>query len=769
MAQIHWANPISGGFTNTADWKGGVVPGPADDAILDAAGKAFTVTANASETVRSVQTAANATLAVTGGTFTAATATGSGANAGLITVAGGASLDLGGTFDDAGKTVVRAGGSLMAAAGGLSLIGGGIVELGQSAASRITGATTSATLTNADVIEGGGQLGAGSLTLVNQAAGIIADVGKVALTIDTGANTIANAGVILSSGAGGLTIAGAVDNSGHLAVNGGALEVKGAVTGSGYGEVVTGTLKLDQAFNQNVLFTNGSTGTLELAQGQAYTAGRITGLSNRGANSIVLDDIAYVAGVTTWGLIDQTQTSAILTITDGTHTAAITLAGFPDYNFAAGSGPGGVGTQIIGGAGYDARQVSGDFNATADWSLGVPNSLDDAVMGGGATITASTSETVNLIQNDDATLAITGGVFTATGGTDDSLGGSSYNLDQITVGDGATLRLGDVLEQGRGGGALLSLASGATLQVVARGLAISGGLVLMSQTGVSTIAGARSSATLTNGSEIEGGGRLGGGSMILINGSTTGQRGGKPLAIIAAEGPLQLTIDTGANTIVNRQLIFSQGTGGMIIKSTIDNLGTLEVDGGTLEVAGADVGLASTGDGVVVVKGLLKFDQAFNQDVDFTSGSTGTLELAQSLGYTQGAIAGLSTTAANALSFDDIAFIQGKTTATYSGNAGGGVLTVTDGTHTAKVNLVGDYVGHTFTTNLGVGGVGTKIVDPSGPAAASAVHVASMESFVAAMAAFGAGSAGAPVHAAATHAETLHTRLVTPAPLPAAR
>ena len=38
MAQIHWLNDISGSFTNAADWNGGMVPGPSDDAILDAAG-----------------------------------------------------------------------------------------------------------------------------------------------------------------------------------------------------------------------------------------------------------------------------------------------------------------------------------------------------------------------------------------------------------------------------------------------------------------------------------------------------------------------------------------------------------------------------------------------------------------------------------------------------------------------------------------------------------------------------------------------------------
>ena len=33
MAAIHWLNPLSGSFTNAADWGGGMVPGPSDGAV----------------------------------------------------------------------------------------------------------------------------------------------------------------------------------------------------------------------------------------------------------------------------------------------------------------------------------------------------------------------------------------------------------------------------------------------------------------------------------------------------------------------------------------------------------------------------------------------------------------------------------------------------------------------------------------------------------------------------------------------------------------
>ena len=100
---VHWASAVSGDFSDTADWTGGFVPVSYNDAILDPAGAAFTVTAGASETVNSLQTAANATLAITAGTFAAAAGTGSGVNAGAIVVGDRAALAFAGTLANSGS------------------------------------------------------------------------------------------------------------------------------------------------------------------------------------------------------------------------------------------------------------------------------------------------------------------------------------------------------------------------------------------------------------------------------------------------------------------------------------------------------------------------------------------------------------------------------------------------------------------------------------------------------------------------------------------
>jgi hypothetical protein len=133
MSQIHWLNPVSGGFTNAADWQGGTVPGASDDAILDAVGATFTVTSAVSETVDSLQLAANATLSITGGTFDAVAGTGAGANAGVILVGANDTLSLGGVVANSGAITLDSSTTMghyaaLTLAANTTLTGGGVVN-----------------------------------------------------------------------------------------------------------------------------------------------------------------------------------------------------------------------------------------------------------------------------------------------------------------------------------------------------------------------------------------------------------------------------------------------------------------------------------------------------------------------------------------------------------------------------------------------------------------------------------------------------------------
>ncbi len=128
--------------------------------------------------------------------------------------------------------------------------------------------------------------------------------------------------------------------------------------------------------------------------------------------------------------------------------------------------------------------------------------------------------------------------------------------------------------------------------------------------------------------------------------------------------------------------------------------------------AGAGAGAGSaTNSGVTIAKGAtVTIDGPSAQSVTF-AGTTGTLRLDDPQAFT-GVISGLS--GADAIDFSSLAY-GANVKATYSGDAAGGVLTVTDGTKTARVALSGDYLRSTWTLSSDGEG-GTRVVDPTLPA-----------------------------------------------------
>jgi hypothetical protein len=190
-----------------------------------------------------------------------------------------------------------------------------------------------------------------------------------------------------------------------------------------------------------------------------------------------------------------------------------------------------------------------------------------------------------------------------------------------------------------------------------------------------------------------GGGTLvldsGTGTLALLAGDTETVSGSMAATTFSAFATVEIGAgatfaSSGKVTIAAGQSVIDLGalTLGSLTKG-VANAGTLTVQGGTLTVIG-DV----SGKGLATIDGgLLDFTAAFGEDVRF-SGKTGTLELAQSTAY-GGTISGFSTKGKTFLDLDDIAF--GKhTTVSYSGTKTAGVLTVTDGTHTAHIDLKGD-------------------------------------------------------------------------------
>ncbi len=203
--------------------------------------------------------------------------------------------------------------------------------------------------------------------------------------------------------------------------------------------------------------------------------------------------------------------------------------------------------------------------------------------------------------------------------------------------------------------------------------------------------------------------------------------------IINAARTLDLTnaadVISGKGVTVNGALEVSGG-GKLEIQGPVVNNGLLKVSGGTLVL---ENNATVTGAGSAqIIAGVFDASGGFNQAVAFVGG-LGTLILGRSQTYT-GTISGFATSGGTEFDLSDVGFV-GAGEATFSGTTAGGVLTVSDGVHTAKLNLVGNYTSSSFTASSdGHGGV--IVVDPPAGAAAPPAHA-----FVAAMAGMSVGAA----------------------------
>ena len=114
----------------------------------------------------------------------------------------------------------------------------------------------------------------------------------------------------------------------------------------------------------------------------------------------------------------------------------------------------------------------------------------------------------------------------------------------------------------------------------------------------------------------------------------------------------------------------------------------------------------SSGNANIAAGATLELPGASSATVAF-QGSTGTLKLDNSASFA-GTVAGM--TGSDAIDFANINFANVQTPS-FSGDSSHGTLTVTDGTVTASIALLGNYMASTFTTSSDGHG-GTLVVDP---------------------------------------------------------
>jgi hypothetical protein len=208
---------------------------------------------------------------------------------GTLKIDPGATLTVEGSLSGAGEIDLEGGAAaaeLIVGAVGFTLASGQTLN-SRVATSIIEGVSSKATLTNDGTILGGGQLGAGQMQLVNDAAGVINNSSANPLIINTGGTLIQNTGVIKATGSGGIVIESPVV-SGKLEAIHGNLTLTNNVSDT-TGVIDAATLRCEFNTPQTVTFS-GTTGILDIAGGDVQ---KVTGFSSSGGTEIDIRDIPF--------------------------------------------------------------------------------------------------------------------------------------------------------------------------------------------------------------------------------------------------------------------------------------------------------------------------------------------------------------------------------------------------------------------------------------------------------------------------------------------
>jgi autotransporter passenger strand-loop-strand repeat protein len=385
------------------------------------------------------------------------------------------------------------------------------------------------------------------------------------------------------------------------------------------------------------------------------------------------------------------------------------------------------------------EEVAGGGTATG---LVVNNGGIDVVIGGteiGTTVNTGGLDLVGSGGVANRTSATTGGVLlVAAGGTASGAIITSSGVDYVdgtgATGSGASVNGGGLEVVFNGGVANGTLLGGGGIDLVEGGgvanrVSATSGLLLVASGG--TVSG----ATITSGSVdlVDGAGATGSAAVIVgaveevvSGGTATGTilgsggveivgTGGAAHGLIVGSGGIDLVVSGGTQT----GTVVSSGGVDFVVSGTAS--GAIVVSGG-FEVVSA----GSVDSGVTISGGV--FDVASGGSigsgpVTFASGGMLVLDASQTF---DGLVAGFR--ASDYLDLKDIGFGPGASLSfTEAGSNQSGTLTVTDSTHTAHIELLGNYAAASF-ISASDGGAGTLIADPAagaGPAAVAAIPVSS--------------------------------------------
>jgi hypothetical protein len=552
--------------------------------------------------------------------------------------------------------------------------GSGEITLSDSTENFIAVTQSGDQLTNFDnTISGAGTIGGGGMVLVNQTSGVIDADDTNPLVLATGANAIINAGLMEASDGSTLELDNVtVNNTGTIAVNaenleGGSptyLEIAGTVTLQGGDGSSTGlglvTLTDD---SDNAIVSNGSAAELINADNTISGAGTI------GDAHLTLDNETY-------GVIDADGSNPLVLATGAN---AIINAGLME---ATGGGT----LEIL----SDVDNVGGTI-AAHDGVSSVQ--LSDVTITGGTLATDSTtSDSGGVIE----ILAVAGGGtnMSVFDGSADAVTVDGY----VQVDEGANLELAGTIHND--GTIDVDTEGRSTTDLIIDGAVTldGGGTVTLDRSGdnIVSAAGEDSCNVLINYDDISGAGQIGDyySDLTLIN---------KSSGVIDATGGT-LTIDTG-DTVTNHGLLEATNGGILQIDDSVCNSGgTVDANGGTVDIAGAISGGSATIEG----GGTLEYGGCSNVATAFDGSGTLVLDGISSTPHFTGTLSDFGN--GDVIDLTNIQDISGASGTTLSYDTDTDVLTVADPYgDSISIQLSGTYTQNEFTL-LQDSGTGTEVV-----------------------------------------------------------
>jgi fibronectin-binding autotransporter adhesin len=607
--------------------------------------------------------------------------------------------------------------------GGTTLSAGAIVEAGISG-TVIMEDTFTDTPTSLIVASGAAaQVDLDNATILG---GILKTSGSPTAVIKTVSNTTdVLSGVTVASGSlveaisgGALQFNGTVTNSGTLLGSGGTVTFNGTTTNAGVieGETAQSVVISGNVVNSKTIEAAGTGASVTIASTISNTPTGLVLASGTGAKVLLSDavisggtlrsfgsgaEIKTLSGTTTNLLSSLTiAAGSLVEVSDGSDltlggtivnsgTIQVDLVAGPATVFIAASGATLTGGGTVKMGGPDAFFGS---NGTPATLTNINNTISGAGAIADANLTLVNSGTINA-NNGAASLTINTGAHTITNsGTLEatSTGGlvidsnvSNFRTIQA-LGTSTTVTIESTISNTATG---LVLASGTGAQVRLDGAVISGGTLRTIGTGavietVSSTSNTIAGATIFGGSLVE----ATSGTALIISGGTIGA------AAIVETTTSGTAVVSG--TLTNSGTLFASGSGSVlkIASGAVINGGLVEVGNGIIETQGAS-----------------------GANVTFQAGGSGGLQL-DGLGsaYT-GKVTSFGQGGSDPHQFIDFHGVNfaGESFTYTSANAANtsGTLTVSDGTHSASVALIGHYTQADFNAE-NVGGT-LAITDPT--------------------------------------------------------